>query len=331
MADNRIQRVHQPAFLQQFSIGFAVIGMIAELVCPRVTVDHQADLYRVFGKNMLLLRRGATQWQPGTVPNSIDTRWSKGSYFATIHKLRQQLLDHEVANQDPDLDVRITYTENVTNSIVIAREDRVASLFQTAANYPGANVVAKAGGSEWNAGAATAVLVDLQGRITKVKQQTLRPAKQLTVIIPDQVFDESIKYNSDILDKIKYTQKGIVTPDLLAELLGVKEVLVPLGASSGLAPESPESDVLTGYTLTQLWGDAVWVGLVASGENKMAPTFARSFNWQKGTSGQSRRVKEYRNGDEGTESAWIEVAEAIGENITFSSAGALITNTSSNF
>lgn len=329
MPDNRIQRVHQPAFLQQFSIGFQPVGLIADRVCPRVPVQKQADLYRIFGRNTLINRNGSTEWQPGTTPTEITTRWSSSSYFAKLHKLRQQLLDHEVANADSDLDLRRNYTENVTNGIAIAREARVASLFTTAANYSAGNVRAKAGGSEWNAGAATAVLQDLDWAIGQAKAATLRTAKEMTVVIPDPVFDQSVKRNSDILDKIKYTQTGVITPQLLAELLGVKEVILAVTETVAGGPESPESDVITGYVPSYLWGDNVWVGLIAEGQNQMVPTFARSFNWTAGTNGQSRRVREYRTGDEGQEATWIEVTEAIGEQITFKDAGALITNTSS--
>jgi hypothetical protein len=38
-----------------------------------------------------------------------------------------------------------------------------------------------------------------------------------------------IRNHADVKDRIKYTQRGIVTPEILAELFGVDEVLIPGG------------------------------------------------------------------------------------------------------
>jgi hypothetical protein len=96
-------------------------------------------------------------------------------------------------------------------------------------------------------------------------------------------------------------------------------------------PEIEGADVLTGYTPTYLWGDTVWVGLLADGDQQMNPGFARSFNWTAGTNGQEREVRQYRTADEGQEGDWIEVKEAIDEKIVYADAGYVIRNVSSTF
>jgi hypothetical protein len=151
------------------------------------------------------------------------------------------------------------------------------------------------------------------------------------VIIPDPVFDQSVKRNAGVLDAIKYTQRGIVTAELLKEYFGVKEVIIAQTMAVGMVVENAGTDILTGYAATNLWGDDVWVGLIAEGENQMVPTFARTFNQTSETAGQARQVREYRAADEGQEGNWIEVKECVGEQLVFKDGGVLIKNTSSTF
>jgi hypothetical protein len=64
--------------------------------------------------------------------------------------------------------------------------------------------------------------------------------------------------------------------------------------SAGAGPEVADSDVVTGFTTTYLWGDTVWVGLINERQNQNEPTFARSFNWTAETGGQERQIRQYR-------------------------------------
>lgn len=328
LASDRVTRAHTPAFLQNVSIGFTNRAMIADRVSPVIPVEKQSDKYRVFGKNGFMTTE--SRWAPGTIPNAIETRWSEDTYNADIRKLRHPLLDAELANEDGDINIRTRYTETVTNAIIVSREARIATLFTTAATYAASHKITKAGGSEWDQAAVLATdqaLKDIQSMIQVVCADALVPASELTVVIPEQVYQKALQNSAGILARVQYSALGIVTTDLLRALLGVKEVIIAASASAGAGPEVADSDVITGFTMTQLWGDFVWIGVINEGQNQAVPFFSRSFNWKKGTSGQRRRTKQYRMMDEGQEGDWIEVAEAMDEKVTMASAGALIINT----
>jgi hypothetical protein len=328
--DNRIQRVHQPAFLNQFSIGIEPTGLIADRIAPVIPVTKQSDKYRIFGKNVLLNRTGGADWSPGAIPNAIESRWSDDLYFAKLYKLRHPLYDAELTNSDEDLDLRLQYTEETVIAMQILREARVVSLFTTSTNYSAGNVITKAGGQEWNTVPAN-VLTDLDSAITKAKTGSLKGTGELSVIIPDQVFDRSIKRNANVTAAMAVDTNRVAIPELLQALLGVKEVIIANTQVVAAGPETPDADVITGYTTTNLWLDNVWVGYIGAGQNRRAPTFARSFTWKAATGGQELRTRQYRMADEGQEGDWIEVTEARDEKITFKDAGVLIQNTDSTF
>jgi hypothetical protein len=62
----------------------------------------------------------------------------------------------------------------------------------------------------------------------------------------------TIKNNASVVDRIKYTQRGIVTTDILAELFDVDRVVVPMGVvNTGheQAPAATESTLNVNYIL----------------------------------------------------------------------------------
>lgn len=325
---DRISRVITPQFLQGVALGFSNRALIADSLSPIIPVNKDRGLYRVFGKNELLVHEA--RWAYGAIPNAIEYRWSSDTYFSEGRKLRIKLLDAEVRNADSDLDLRRSYTRVTTNAILIAREKRVSDLFTTAANYPGANVVTKAGGSEWDTvavGTPTIIRTDLDAAIRQVCLSAIQPRSNVTIVFPEPVYDAVVRFNPTFLASITPTSQDSVGPDMLARYLGVKQVLIAAEMTTGAGPEVANSDVVTGFTATYLWGDNVWVGIVATGTDDMQPTFSRTFNWKADTGGQLRQVRQYRFEDEGAEADWIEVKENMGEKITFSGAGYLIKNT----
>lgn len=330
MPDTLVDRVSIPAIISGVSVAFQPLGMIADKVSPRIPVTLRSGKYRIFGKNEMIVRDAA--WAAGSIPNQLQSRWSLDTYYAEIYKLRHPLLDAELANNAPaafgGMDLRTEYTQATTMAIAIAREARVAGIFTNPANYPASNIIAKAVGTEYdqpNMGGEQ-VFTDINNLLGLTADATLHPISDLSLVIPELVWRRAIKRNTAMLDAIKYSQLGIMTEQLLAELLGVEEVILGQSVTAGAGPEVAGSDVITGYPTTYLWGDTIWAGLIGDESNIRMPSFSRSFNWTTETGGQIRQTREYRMADEGQEGTWIEVKEAIAEKIVFAGGGAIITN-----
>lgn len=327
MPDSLIERVHLPQFLTDLALRFPTPDFLADTLSPRMVVSKQSNKYRKFGKDRMY--QYDSTWSPGAIPNAIRTEMSSDLYFAEERKLRHALLDSELANVDNDLTLRELYTETVTLGMRIAREARVATLFTTAGNYPGANVITKAGGSSWDdVGVINTVqpITDIEATITQVSQSAFTGRSAITVVIPELVMNLAIRHNSAIRDYFKYTTGGVTTPDVLAALLGVREVLIAREQTAGPGPQNAANDIITGITTTYLWGDTVWVGVRGS-PNSQDYTFSRTFNWTAATGGAELEVREYRMPDEGQEGNWIEEKEAVDEKIVANFAGGIIVNT----
>jgi hypothetical protein len=322
--DGVIERVHTPAFLQGVAVNFKKPDLIADRVAPRKRVDKQTNYYHVFGKDAY--NTYDSTWAPGAIPNVIKTEMSKDQYFAQIRKLRHPLLDAELVNSDQDFDLRVLYTERATYATMLAREKRVATLFTTSSNYPGGNVITKsAGTTDWTAaGVINTVqpITDIEALIQVVRSSSLYPRNLLTVVIPENVFDLGIRNNSAIRDYYKYTMGGVITPDLWASLLGVKEVIISSGYSAGPGPANIALDIVSGITTTYLWGKNVWIGVIDPSD--MGLSFAKTFWWAPETGGQEFQIAQYRMPDPGQEGSYIECKESVDEKIIASLAGGLI-------
>jgi hypothetical protein len=317
-----------PPYLQAVSRAFKTPQMVADRVAPPSKVDYETGKYTVYGQDDFYTVDNT--YAHGAIPNSITSTESEDTFTTQLRVIRHPLLDRDKDPNRPNGRNRERrYTNKVTMATQIAREARVAAAYTNAANYPGANVLTKAGGAEWDAvGVVNTIqpITDIESRIQKIINGALTSRDQVTVVIPAPTFDDSIRYNTAIRDYYKYTQKGVTTSELLKEFMGVKEVLIATGRFAGTGPENTGNDISTGIPTSNLWGDTVWVGVVDTSDLDML-SFARQFWYGQLTAEQEIQIRQYGMADPGQRGQWIEAAEQRDLKITASFAGAIIVNT----
>lgn len=328
MAESIRTPVRTPALLQGVARAFRAPQMVADIVAPVRTVDDDMGKYTIYGRDDLY--EVDNTYAHGSVPNAITSRESEDQFATELRVIRHALLDKDRNPIRPGGSTRERrVTTKVTLATQIGREGRVARLFTTTGNYPGAHVLTKAGGAEWNHASVLNTIqpiTDLDGRISVVMAATGMPRSAITVVIPEAVFDAAIRYNTAIREFYKYTQAGITSAELLRSFLGVRNVEIASGRFAGTGPENAGNDISTGITTTSLWGDNVWVGITDADDLDLL-TFARQFRYTGDTGGQDIQIRQYRMADEGQRGDWIEAAEQRDLKLTASFAGALIVNT----
>lgn len=316
-----------PPLLNGVARSFRPQQMVADLVAPVREVEFEIGKYTIYGKDDLY---GVDNtYAHGSIPNAITSRESEDTFSTEIRVIRHALLDRDKNPKRPGGTTRERrITSKVTLATYISREQRVATMFTTAANYDAANVLTKAGGAEWDAaGVIDTVqpITDIESRIQKVMDGALVPRGAITVVMAEAVFDKAIRFNTAIREYYKYTQAGVVTPEIIAGLLGVKQVLLATGKFAGTGPENTGNDISTGITTASLWSDFVWVGVADSDDMDML-TFARQFAYRDDTGGQDVQIRQYPMADQGQRGEWIEAAEQRDLKLTAPFAGALIVN-----
>ena len=97
-----------------------------------------------------------------------------------------------------------------------------------------------------------------------------------------------LKEHPVILEKIKYTQRGIVTTDILAAVFGVEQFVV----AGSLQATNNEGQTLTPAAI---WGDSTLIAVVNPSDDMEAPNFGRTFGWTGEVGPDGALVESYRD------------------------------------
>jgi hypothetical protein len=224
--------VHVNRPLTNISIAYIqkAADFIADKVFPIVPVQKQSDRYFVYDKGYWFqtgaqVRADATESAGGGY--GID---NTPNYFADVWAFHKDVGDQSRANADAPLDMDRDATLFVTQNLILRRELLFASKYMVANTWQGYVVGGVAqdfapntdGAGYWDASTSNP-LADVDFLKQQVKSQTGFLPNTLTV--SNDVFF-ALRNNATVLDRIKYTQRGIITEELLASLFGVEKFLV---------------------------------------------------------------------------------------------------------
>lgn len=224
--------VHVNRPLTRISIAYIqkAQDFIADKVFPIVPVMKQSDRYFVYTKDWWF-RNTAQKRAPGTESAGggfhVD---NTPSYFADVWAWHVDVDDQTRSNQDEPLDLDRDSTLFVTQLLLLRREIQFVTKFMVAGIWQGYVV----GGSPidfqpnvngqgyWDSSSSNP-MQDVDFLKQKIKSQTSFSPN--TLVPADDVFF-ALRNNAAVLDRIKYTQRGIVSEELLAALFGVEKFLV---------------------------------------------------------------------------------------------------------
>jgi hypothetical protein len=102
----------------------------------------------------------------------------------------------------------------------------------------------------------------------------------------------ALKQHPDIIDRIKYTQKGIVTEDLIATLFDVDELYTSY-ATIGTGDQFPDARVQDQATTYDFITNAkgMLLAYAPSGPSLMTPSAGYTFTWKGYLGGNSQGIK----------------------------------------
>jgi hypothetical protein len=235
------QDVHLDAALSSISIMHTNAMYIGDRVFANVPVDKQSDKYYVYPKGAWFRNRAGIR-APSTASRRAGYVLSTDSYYCDEWAVHTGVSDEMRRNADAALTPDQTATEFVTDGILLAKEIKVAALCMTAANWTSSEDVA----GLWAAGAGNTFIVDMHAAIELIRERT---GRRPNVLIVDASTYAQIQQEATVLDRIKYTERGIITADLLASMFKLEEVLV------GDALENTADETVAG---TEFAGKDIW-------------------------------------------------------------------------
>lgn len=236
--------VHVNRPLTNISIAYIqdATNFIADKVFPNIPVSKQSDRYFVYLKDDWF-RVEAQERAPGTESAGSGFRIDNTpTYYAPVYAVHKDVADQIRANSDQPIDLDRDATIWVTQQLLLKREQIWASRFfrdnvwQT--DLQGVNANPAAGQFlQWDQANSTPIEDITNAAILIAERTGFRPN---VLVLSPKVYN-AIRNHPDVLDRIKYTQRGVVTTEILAGLFDVDRVLVPWGVVN-LANEGAAGD-----------------------------------------------------------------------------------------
>ena len=291
--------LHINAPLTNVSVAYlqSADAYIADKVFPRVPVAKQGDVYWKYSKSDWR-RTDVQKRAPGT--ETAGTGWKPltDKYFAEVYGVHQDIDDQVRANADSNFNLERDATQLITNQLLLKRDiDWVNTYFTS-----GVWAVDKTGVAS---GPSTNEFVQWSDSgsdpVGDVAQWVL-DFRELTGFAPNvmvlgaQVFKD-LKQHPAIIDRIKYTQRGIVTEDLIATLFDVDELYTSYATQAVGAEMADAKAQDAAATYSFITGSkAAWLGYSTKAPSLLTPTAGYTFTWNGylGGNAQGIRVKRFR-------------------------------------
>jgi hypothetical protein len=273
--------------LTNISLGWPNNGLVGEALFPVVQVAKQSGKYYVFGREAWLPETSDYR-APGTEANEIPGfTVSLDTFYAQEHALQMAITDEEREMVDqafrPDADASLL----LTSKIALGRELAMYNLVTTTANYASGHVVTMTTGSistgtNWDSYQSTSShpISDIRTAVRKIHSKIFMEPN--LAVIPYLVMSY-LEDHPDIIARIQYAQAAILTPEIIAAVFGIQQVIVPgVGYATGNVGAAGNA-----LTVGYLWGDNVLLAWVPPNPGLRTPAFAYEFAW---TYGGARQV-----------------------------------------
>lgn len=271
-----VVRMHYDKPLTDMSVAYiqAQEKFIARRVFPQVTTEFQSDVYYVWDKDDYM-RDEAQLRAPATEAAEVTARPATEPFLCREYALKEPIPWQRRDNADKVLNMEQAAMMRISQKLLI-RQDRlwVEKYFKDSVwdtTYTGKSIPSSAGEFlAWGETGSTPVQ-DVDAAKDYIESKTgFRP--NVMVVSPSVL--TLLKHHPDIIDRIKYTERGIVTIDLLKALFDLDAFLVGRGVFTS-TPKGAASQS-RGFIMT----DGVLLAYAPDAAGIETPSAGYTFAWQ---------------------------------------------------
>ena len=238
------QVVVDPA-LTNISKAYSNEMYVAGVVFPTFKVAKETGVYYVYNRDKF--RRNNTERAAGATSNEVEYGLTTASFTTRDHALKEKTPWEIIRQADVALSPEVDATENIMEQLLIDEEVALATTMALTATFSQNTTLS--GTSQWSDYTNSDPIDDVKTAITTVQKSIGR--KPNVMLMGKEVFDK-LADSPDVLEKVKYSQLGVVTEELLARMFNVEKVIVG---------QSIYNTVLEGATdsMSYIWGKNCWL------------------------------------------------------------------------
>ncbi|MEJ2795737.1 hypothetical protein WAE56_20225 [Iodobacter sp. LRB] len=239
-------RVVDPV-LSQLALGYSNLEYVGELLMPTVEVQKEGGKIPKFGKEAFKIYN--TERALRAKSNRINPEGLTGIDVVLDEHDLEYPIDYR-EEQESAFPLQSNATFVATEGIDLRREKMIADMAQNPANYAASNKIALSGTSRFT----DRVNSDPIG-VVEVGKEAIRAkiGRYPNTMIIGASSQSVLKNHPQLLDRIKYSMKGIVTADLMRDIFEIENIAV------GKAVYANDQDVFS-----DLWLDNIILAYVPS-------------------------------------------------------------------
>jgi hypothetical protein len=187
---------------------------------PTVNVAHETDTYYVYGREAFQIPE--TIRANGAEANQSEFILSTQTYSLDRHSLKDIVTDRERANANVGINPDVDTMELLTDQIMNRMEYNAAqTIFTTATSFD--NTGSLAASYTWNLlTTGTDVIGDVSSMTAVVMKSCGKEAN--TMLMGEQTY-RYVKNQPNIIDRIKYSERGVITPEILSAVFDIKNIV----------------------------------------------------------------------------------------------------------
>ncbi len=280
--------IHINVPLTNISVQYRNTDYIAEDVVAVVPVAKDSNSYWIHPSDFLVPE---TRRANKSEANMLSWGASTASYALVDHALKDLVSDKDRRNADAPLQMDVETTEYLTDKIMLRKEIEASAILFTTTTFGNNTTYTTTATQSWKTSTVYPTR-DIQSATSVIrKASAMRPNEML---MGQQAFDTACE-NANIINRIQYVERAIVTESILAALFRVGNVRV------GTTIYDTSKEGLSVST-ADIWGDNVLLHYKPQRPGLRVP--ASVYCFRNGT----RTVRKWR--DEGKKGDMIEVGES---------------------
>ena len=213
------ENVHKDQVLTNISIMYRNAAYVGIEIMPIVPVKKKSDIYYIYDSKADRFRIPKTLRAPRSDSRTVDWKVTTDGYVCDEHALNSLIDDIERDNADKPLNLEVDTVEFLTDIVTLGLEMRIKDMIEASltANAPTNGL--------WSDYTTETIdpIADIE--IAKAAIHAVIFREPNLLLLGKAVYDK-LKHHPKILELIKYSQKGVLTTDLLASLFGIEKVIV---------------------------------------------------------------------------------------------------------
>lgn len=253
-------------------------AFIADKVFPIIPVQKRSDIYYKYSKEDMFRDEVQERGRGAESAGGNFEYEAADPYFCKKYAYHYDITQEERVNYDTPLDVERDAVDWLSNKMLLSREMNFVNKFFNTGIW-GTDMTGVSGEpttnqfKKWSDPTSDPVGTINNAMLRMAGSTGVKP--NFMIMSPDVFY--ALKNHEDIIDRIKYTQKGIVTLDLIGSLFEVDKIYVPWGVVNAGKQTAKYSE---DHDNTQfIYSGKVLLGYRAPRPSLKSPTAGYIFAW----------------------------------------------------